>query len=329
MAATSTSERVCGHDCAQPQRGSLQLHAFGLACGSALAQGQLAWQAWGPETAPAVVVLGGISAGRDVGAWWSAQCGAGRALDPRRLRLLSIDWIGGADASSGPRDDGNFLPIESLDQAHAILLLLNHLGIARVDAVVGASYGGCVAQHLACLLGKRLDRLVVIGAAHRASPWAMALRTLQRVGIESASNARERRDALRRARQLAVLGYRTPGELESRFGDADPASGVLGWLAAHGERFASRFSAASFLCLSRSLDHHQCDPALIAAATTVVAIAEDLLVPLALAQDFTARIGPHAELASLSSPFGHDAFLKEESAIAAILRHALATENAA
>lgn len=329
MAATCISERPCGNECPEPQRGILQLRGFGLACGSDLAGGELAWQSWGPATAPVVIVLGGISASRDVGAWWSAQCGVGRALDPRRLRLLSIDWLGGPDASSGPRDDGSFLPIESLDQAHAILLLLNQLGIARVNAVVGASYGGCVGQHLACLLGRRLDRLVVIGAAHRASPWALALRTLQRVGIESAGTAQERHDALRRARQLAVLGYRTPCELEARFGDADPASGVLGWLVAHGERFASRFNAASFLCLSRSLDHHQCDPARIEAATTVVAIAEDLLVPLPLAREFAARIGRHAGLVSLSSTFGHDAFLKEEAAIAAVLCQALATENTA
>ena len=70
-------------------------------------------------------------------------------LDPRHQRLISIDWLGGSDASSGPRNDEEFVPVDSLDQAHAILLLLNHLGLAQVDAVIGSSYGGCVAQHLA------------------------------------------------------------------------------------------------------------------------------------------------------------------------------------
>jgi homoserine O-acetyltransferase len=258
--------------------------------------------------------------------WWAAQCGPGQALDPRYLRLISVDWIGGSDASSGPRSDEDFVPVDSLDQANAILLLLNHLGLAQVDAVIGSSYGGCVGQHLARLLGNRLARLVVIGAAHRASPWALALRTLQRAGIESARTAEDRRGALARARQLAVLGYRTPCELESRFGEADPSSGVLGWLAAHGDRFVRRFSSASFLCLSRSLDHHQCEPQAIRASTTVVAIFEDLLVPLALARDFVHRIGDHAQLVSLSSPYGHDAFIKEESAIAEIIRNSLTPE---
>ena len=313
----------------EPTRGVLQLHGFNLACGSQLANGELAWQSWGPHDAPVVIVLGGISAGRDIGNWWSSQCGDGLALDPAFLRLVSIDWIGGADASSGPRNDREFSPIESSDQANALLLLLNHLGIVQVEAVVGASYGGCVAQHLAGLLGNRLKRLVVIGAAHRASPWALALRTLQRAGIESSTDRASRVRALERARQLAVLGYRTPTELESRFGESDPATGVLGWLSAHGERFSARFNASSFLCLSRSLDHHEFDPSRIKAKTTVVAIAEDLLVPLSLAREFVKRIGKHAELARISSPYGHDAFLKESGEFACVLKYALAAEIAA
>ena len=311
------------------KRGVLRLHGFNLACGLQLDGGVLAWQCWGEPHAPAVVVLGGISAGRDLAGWWAAQCGPGLALDPRRHRLISVDWIGGSDASTGPRNDDEFVPIDSLDQANAILLLLNHLGLAQVDAVVGSSYGGCVGQHLASLLGSRLARLIVIGAAHRASPWALALRTLQRAGIESARTAQDRRSALARARQLAVLGYRTPIGLESRFGESDPSSGVLSWLAAHGERFLTRFSASSFLCLSRSLDHHQGDPGSILAPTTIVAIAEDLLVPVSLAGDFVRRIGSHARLRNISSPFGHDAFLKEEGAIARVLHDALITEAVA
>jgi homoserine O-acetyltransferase len=309
--------------------GLLRLRRFPLDCGLLTDDLRFAWQSWGRSQAPVVLVCGGISAGRDVASWWPAQCGPGRALDPTRLRLVSVDWLGGAGDSSGPVDDREFPPIESSDQALAILRLLDHLGIARVDAVVGASYGACVGQHVARLLGTRLRRLVVIGAAHRASPWALALRTLQRAGIEHATCPASRRMALMRARQLAVLGYRTPDELESRFGAQDPDLGVLGWLTAHGERFASRFSAASFLCLSRSLDHHCFQPETIRAQTTVVAIDGDLLVPFSLAREFVRRIGPGAELLRLSSPFGHDAFLKEHAAIGTLLRERLLARAAA
>lgn len=329
MAAIAEPNPVEPTETVACERGVLRLPPFSLRSGRSLDGGELAWQAWGPRDAPVAIVLGGISAGCDIGAWWSAQCGAGRSLDPRRSRLVSIDWLGGADASSGPRGDADFPAIDSLDQAHAILALLNHLGVARVALVVGASYGGCVAQHLGVLLGTRLDRLVVIGAAHRASPWALALRHLQRAGIAAAgTDAAARAQALHRARALAVLAYRTPGELEARFGDAAPADGVLGWLDAHGERFARRFDVEAFLRLSASLDAHACAVEGITARTTVVAFAEDLIVPLALADDCARRIGG-ARLVVLHSQFGHDAFLKEAEAVAAVLSKTLDAEAAA
>jgi homoserine acetyltransferase len=48
----------------------------------------------GPEEAPVVVALGGISANRQVQCWWRSLYGAGRAFDPERYRILSIDWLG-------------------------------------------------------------------------------------------------------------------------------------------------------------------------------------------------------------------------------------------
>lgn len=310
------------------RRGVLGLKSFQLVGGDALAELELAWQDWGDAAAPVAIVLGGISAGRDIGGWWGEQCGAGRALDPQRLRLLSIDWIGGADASTGPRNGVDFPAIDSVDQAHALLALLNHFGISRVAVIVGASYGACVAQQLAALIGSRLGRLVCIGAAHRASPWALALRTLQRAGITAAVDAQGREEALKRARQIAVLGYRTPDEFEQRFGDVDAEHGVLGWLAGHGDRFAARFSAEAFLCLSASLDAHRCEPSAIAIATTVVAFDSDLIAPPRLLQDFATRIAGPVEFVNIASLYGHDAFLKEVGAVAAVLCHVAAGELA-
>lgn len=307
-----------------PRRGSLVLHSIALCSGDVLRDATLAWQDWGAHGDPVVIVLGGISAGRDLAGWWSAQCSPGKALDPRHHRLVSIDWLGGADASTGPADAGAFPAIDSKDQAHALLALLNHLGIAQVAAIVGASYGACVGQHLAALLGSRAECLVSIGAGHRASPWALALRTLQRAGIVAADGPTARRAALERARQIAVLGYRTPQELERRFGDVDGQDGVLGWLGAHGRRFAERFSAEAFLCLSASLDAHHCAPSSIRIPTVVVAFEGDLIAPPELLERFAGCIAATAQCVRLASEFGHDAFLKDARAVASVLRCTLA-----
>ena len=58
--------------------------------------------------------------------------------------------------------------------------------------------------------------------------------------------------------------------------------------------------------------------------TTVVAIEEDRLVPLSDLQSLVEALGAPARLRVLRSRFGHDAFLKEEGAVAGILTEALA-----
>ena len=321
LAQTQADDRV------EWQEGVLALpERFALESGENLHAGQLAWQCVGPQQAPLVIVLGGISAHRrcctvDDRGWWQHQCGPGRALDTRHYRLLGVDWLGGVDGSTGPHGDANFPAIAASDQARALLLLLNRLGVRQVHLIVGASYGGAVAQHLAALLGERLRRLVLLSAAHRPSQFAVALRYIQRSILDLGGDAQA---ALALARSLAVLGYRTPEGVQARFTDANAAD-VVGWLAHHGERFAQRFDAAAYRCLGASLDGHSIDPAAVKAPTLLLGVREDLLIPPSLLREYAARAGEKCRLVEISSVYGHDAFLKEEAVVGALLHEALET----
>jgi homoserine O-acetyltransferase len=269
--------------------------------------------------------------------WWESQCGAGKTLDTRRLRVLGIDWIGGCGQSSGPGGDTGFPDVSTSDQARALLALLNRLGVRRVHLLVGASYGGNVAQQLAALLGDRLRRLVLLSAAHRPAQFGLGLRHIQRAILDLGNASPE---ALALARSLAVLCYRTTEGVEQRFGDSDTragqepkcleghgrarkAGGVVGWLQHHGASFSRRFDAAAYRCLGRSLDGHWIDPAALPVPTTLFAVREDLTVPLSLLHEYATRAGTHCELVEISSPHGHDAFLKEEAAVSRVLATAL------
>lgn len=307
----------CGGLLALPQ-------PFRLESGAALHSAHLAWQCVGPTDAPLVVVLGGISAHAractpDGRGWFEAQCGGGKALDIERYRVLGIDWLGGVDASTGPHGDPNFPAISAADQARALLLLLNRLGARRVHLLVGASYGGNVAQHAAALLGERVRHLVLLSAAHRPSQFGLALRHVQRDILDLGHDTRP---ALALARSLAVLGYRTPEGLESRFGDDASGSPVLAWLDHHGATFAARFDAAAYRVLSASVDSHRIDPAAIRVPTTQLAVREDLIVPLSLLREYAQR-APQCELIEISSIYGHDAFLKEEQLVSDVLHDSL------
>lgn len=308
------------------QRGVLELpRPFRLDCGRVLEGARLAWQCAGPADAPLIIALGGISAhsrvcSADGNGWWEEQCGAGKTLDIRRFRVLGIDWLGGCDASTPARGERDFPVVSTADQARALLGLLNRLGVRRVHLLVGASYGGNVAQQLAALLGDRLRRLVLLSAAHRPAQFGLALRHVQRSILDLGGGTAQ---ALALARELAVLCYRTTEGVEQRFVHDDARGGVVGWLQHHGESFTRRFDEAAYRCLGRSLDGHYLDPATIRAPTTVFAVREDLTVPLSLLREYAARAGGRCEFVEISSPHGHDAFLKEGAAVSAVLAAAL------
>ena len=114
--------------------------------------------------------------------------------------------------------------------------------------------------------------------------------------------------------------YRSPQEFAARFAFAPAASDgrflfpVEQYLMARGRDYAARYLPESFLCLSESIDLHAVDASRVATPTTVVAVQEDQLVPIADMRALAARL-PRARLHELSSLYGHDAFLKEAAAL--------------
>ena len=287
---------------------------------------RIRYEAVGADTLPAVVVAGGISADRHVlsserypeAGWWQVQRGLG--LDPARQRIVAIDWLG----ADGTLD----APIDSADQADAIAAVLDALGIDRVAAFVGASYGAMVGLQFAARHPQRLQRLVAISGAHRSHPYASAWRALQRRIVALGQLQCDEADGLSLARQLAMLSYRTPAEFAARF-DAAPAleHGRLrvaaeDYLEHCGARYAARVPATAFLRLSESIDLHAVDPRAVQVPTTVVGIIEDRLVPIEDIHSLIERL-PQAEVRLLRSQYGHDAFLKETLAIANVLESAV------
>ena len=318
------------------QQGEFKLaSALPLHFGSVLSDVQIAWRLEGAVNAPVVLVLGGISAGRNVvesdrPGWWKEIMGPGRALDTHQYRVLGIDFLGGSGMSTGPRSGQRDFPsISAFDQAEALRQLLSHLQIKCLHAVIGASYGGMVALALGERMPQLTQRLIVISAAHRAHPMATAWRSIQRSIVRFASVRGEGGEGLRLARALAMATYRSPAEFEKRF-SADPVRTESGfqfpveqYLFARGDAYAANYVPESFVCLSESIDLHRVNPSAIAVPTTLIAIREDQLVPLSDMQELHAQLAGPSELIELSSLYGHDAFLKETDALRGIFAKAL------
>jgi homoserine O-acetyltransferase len=131
------------------------------------------------------------------------------------------------------------------------------------------------------------------------------------------------------ARQWAMLSYRTPEEFAERFDapavldEGSARCAAQDYLESCGRRYAARWTSTAFLRLSESIDLHRVAPGDVRVPTTVVAIEEDRLVPLSDLQSLVESLAAPATLHVLRSRYGHDAFLKEDDAIAGILGQAL------
>jgi len=287
----------------------------------------LRYEVLGQAELPAVFVAGGISAHRHVGSseaftdagWWEVQAGPGRALDTTRHRLVAFDWLGG---------DGDLdAVIDPADQADAVAAVLDALQIERLQAFVGSSYGAMVGLQFAARYSHRLNHLVAISGAHRAHPFSSAWRALQRRAVALGALQCDESHGLALARQLAILSYRTPEEFSERFDAAQVVDGRVrvaaeDYLDYCGAQYTARTSPVAFLRLSESIDLQSVRPESIDVPVTVVAVEEDRLVPIADSRALAHRLR-NARIEILSSLYGHDAFLKEEGAIATVLTQAL------
>ena len=290
----------------------------------------LRYELHGPEQGPVVLVAGGISAHRHVAAsaqfpetgWANALVAGGRALDPASVRVLAFDYLG----ADGQLD----APIDTADQADAVALLLDALGIGHLQAFVGYSYGAMVGLQFAARHPQRLQRLVAVSGVHRPHPYASAWRALQRRAVALGQLQCADVPGLALARQFAMLSYRTPEEFGERF-DAAPQivngrvrCAAEDYLDAAGASYVARTPVTAFLRLSESIDLHRLDPASITVPVTVVAVEGDRLVPLSDSVALVEGLAGRGQLRVLRSPYGHDAFLKETDRIdhilAAVLR---------
>jgi len=311
-----------------------QLPPLPLECGEMLSRATMAYHLDGqlsPRRDNLILVLHALTGSADAaGDWWKGLIGPGCALDTDRYAVLAPNLLGSCYGSSGPRASGERFPtLTTRDQARAIAVLLESLGIARVALVTGGSLGGMVALEFVASFPGRAARAAVF-AAPAAQPavaigWSHVQREALRIGGE---------EGLQLARQVAMLTYRTSVGLRGRFGRLRGDRGAFSvqeWLWAHGARLDARFDRASYLALLDVMDTHDVGRGRggigerlreSGSALTGIAIPGDLFAPVEDVQDWVRAAG--GTFRTIESEHGHDAFLIERSRVAALLRESLA-----
>lgn len=312
-----------------------------LECGAVLEGVTVAYRSWGRLSLAgdnAVVICHALTGSADADLWWGDLFGPGRALDPERDFVICSNVLGSCYGTTGPTSPRSgsgsswgpdLPPITVRDMVEVQRRLLAALGVRGIRMVIGGSLGGM--QVLEWVLSDpRVRAAVVIAASARHSAWCIAQSEAQRAAIAADPRWADGRYApgnppaagLSAARMMAMCSYRTPASLEDRFGRAALPGGdfhISDWLRHHGGALVDRFDANAYVSLTRAMDRHDVgrgrggvEPALesIDIPVLVVSVDTDGLYPPA-EQEILARLIPDADLYTIHSPHGHDAFLIE------------------
>jgi homoserine O-acetyltransferase len=290
-------------------------------------------------------------------------------FDLSRDCVICTNILGSCYGSTGPtsinpatgRPFGPDFPLVSIrDIVRAQARVLDELEVQHLRTVIGASIGGMQALQWAVDYPDRVGHCIAIGTAP-LSAMGLALNHLQRKAIlldpkfqdGNYPAGEQPADGLALARAIAMCSYKSAELFGERYARKPNRNGedplrslherfdVAGYLDYQGEKFVQRFDANSYLVISKLMDTFDLgrgyaseEEALrrIEAHISLIGISSDWLFPPedvhALAQRIEAA-GALCDYTEFESAHGHDGFLAEIDAIAAVVNGRFQARRAA
>jgi homoserine O-acetyltransferase len=320
---------------------------FTLESGISLPKLKIAYHYYGEYTPGKKVawVCHALTANSDVADWWKGLVGEGSIINPNDYFIVCANMIGSCYGSTGPLSVDEldtkldqFPNITIRDMVRAHILLRQHLGIEKIDLLLGGSMGGYQALEWAIMEPSVIQKMFLIATTAAESAWAVAIHTAQRLAIEVDPTWKETKPnagakGLKAARAIGMLTYRNYGIFKEKQTDADPekmddfkASSYINY---QGDKLVNRFNAYSYWLLTKSMDSHHLargrggDLAVTLASiqtpTLIIGINSDILCPLA-EQAFMEAHLPNVNLVAIDSMYGHDGFIIETAQITTHLK---------
>jgi homoserine O-acetyltransferase len=208
--------------------------------------------------------------------WWDLFVGPGRVVDTERFFVICANYVGGCYGSSGPATPRpgsdrwwgpEFPRVGFADVVDSQVRLLDHFGIERLHAAIGASTGGMACLSLATRYPHRLERVVPIASGMRTTPLQRVQNFEQIRAIQNDPEFRggryEPHAGPRRGLQLARMishklfvslrdmEHRSRAAVEAPATEEDDWYGVRhpleSYMVHQGEKLPRRFDANSYL----------------------------------------------------------------------------------
>ncbi len=305
--------------------------------------------------------------------WWEGMVGSGRGIDTDRFCVVCANILGGCKGTTGPSSinpetgkpyGSSFPEITVHDVVTVHLALLRQLGVGKVFAVVGGSFGGMQVLDWAVEYPDTLSNALVIASAPALSTQALAFDIIGRRAITCDPTwlngdyyARTQPESgLAQARRLAHITYLSDGLMTDKFGRERRPE----WLAAGDEflskskrefrttfqiesyldhqaaTFVRRFDANSYLHITRAMDefdlaerHGSLRQAFspIKANVLVASLSGDWLFTPEQSESMVRtllELGKSVSYFNLEAPAGHDAFLTHIDQLLPVIHSVLA-----
>ncbi len=167
--------------------------------------------------------------------WWNNLIGPGKALDTNRYFVLCANVLGGCQGSTGPtspnpatgRPYGVSFPAVTIgDMVRAQKRWLDALGLPRLHAVIGGSFGGMQALQWGIEYPGYCAKLIPMAATTRESAQAIAFNEVGRQAIMQDPawqhgdypNGGGPRTGLAIARMMAHITYLSDVSMDRKFG---------------------------------------------------------------------------------------------------------------
>lgn len=293
--------------------------------------------------------------------WWDFMVGPGKGIDTDRFFVICPNILGSCMGSTGP---GSTNP--STDEPYALdfpmmtigdmvvtqKTLIDHLGIAKLHAVIGGSVGGMQVLEWCARFPEMVKAAVPIATTMRHSALAIAFNEIARQSIMADPNwkrgkyyGEKRPDmGLAVARMIGHVTYLSDEAMRRKFGRKlqdkenfsfgfDGDFQVESYLRHQGSKFVNRFDANSLLYITKAADYFDVADRLTTTGPLnndkalntkylVISFSSDWLYPTYQAKELVQtlkRSGQDVSFCEIEADCGHDAFLIPDNRLTTLL----------
>ena len=294
--------------------------------------------------------------------WWDFLVGPGKGIDTNKYFVICPNILGSCMGSTGPSSINpetekpyalDFPMMTIGDMVTTQKILIDHLGIAKLRAVIGGSVGGMQILEWCVRYPDAVQAAVPIATTMRHSALAIAFNEIARQSIISDPNwnkgnyygTQPPNMGLAIARMVGHVTYLSDEAMRRKFGRKlqdkksfsygfDGDFQVESYLRYQGSKFVSRFDANSLLYITKAADYFDVvdlmnspqpskQPTDKRIKYLVVSFSSDWLYPTYQAKELVQalkRRGDDVSFCEIEADCGHDAFLIQDNRFITLIR---------